>query len=142
MHDYGYDYIAEYFESVIFHVNYLSYLPVFLCLYCTLNRRHTSHTRGRGDGAGAGAGGSRQAIARQSQRPGRVLDQWSPVGATPRRAGANALVVCRDAAAGRYGRNGRHGRHGRHDAHVHVPGRRGRARRARPGRYAAALPIA
>lgn len=35
--NYGYYdyYIAEYFESVIFHVNYLSYLPVFLCLLCT-----------------------------------------------------------------------------------------------------------
>lgn len=42
-------YIAEYFGSVIFHVNYLSYLPVFLCLLHLISRLAGVGRRAAGD---------------------------------------------------------------------------------------------
>lgn len=127
-------YIAEYFESVIFHVNYLSYLPVFLCLYCTLNQSpHFSaymcvavlaarHMDGRVV-SGRGPGDRRLF----SSHNGSAVC-WTTVPCCLRRLRRQPLTaccVCRDAAAGR------------HDADGHVPGRRAGA-----AHDAAALPIA
>lgn len=94
-------YIAEYFESVIFHVNYLSYLPVFLCLYCTLNQSpHFSAymcvgPRGAAHGwtGGVRARSGRQAIVQQSQRLRRVLDHGPLLLAPPAQA-ATDRVLC------------------------------------------------
>lgn len=122
--NYGYYdyYIAEYFGSVIFHVNYLSYLPVFLCLYCTL-------LRAAGDGCGAVTGDCSAVTT-----AGRVLDRGPLL---PRAAAARDLdCVCRDVAAGRRDADGRHvpGRHGHAAAlPIAAPSAPPRARRAKVG---------